>query len=313
MSYEVIHNETDCGRSTAEMNFVTMLKFPSKLAERLDQWTDNWNPVLVRELRRSVRKGYFQIIAALYLLVVPAIPIFFFFEPPLPHDIPKEIPSEAFVGCVVVWVTFYFLAAMSLIPSIDLVQTRFRDEILSLTGMTPKEVFWGYFQLGTYLSGSVCCCTLAILILCRCLGGSILLPLLLLLLAFTGSLVINLFLLSFCAKIRTMTHLVIAGLSLYFLQVPCIVVGVIVITVADFTQYKLKLVTFSAPPLGVILFLAATGIVLLGITAYRLALYHFEHPRERFFAAMVRNFLYYNGVGIFMIVFSFLLIFAYAR
>ncbi len=48
-----------------------------RLSERLDQWADGWNPVLVRELRLLTRRGWLPFAVVLYFVLIPVILLFF--------------------------------------------------------------------------------------------------------------------------------------------------------------------------------------------------------------------------------------------
>jgi hypothetical protein len=283
------------GELSGSLLFRTMLKLPVKLAERLDQWTDHWNPVLVRELRASIRGGHLPLFVILYFLAVPGLFLFFLYNPPNVYDIPEGIPPDIFPEAVLVYVTSLFaFGGGSALPVIRLILAQSRDELLNLTGMTPKEVLWGYLQLGTMLSGFVTCCTFVVLLVWTCFVGGQLWDLLLwsLSLVFAGSVVVNLVALSVFVKAKTFLQQCTTFFGHYFAVVLSFMVVVWIWERPpnpSFTQVILSLLY---------------GILFFGIMAYRLALYHFEHPHETLLAAMVRNILFYNIAGVLTLIFS---------
>jgi len=290
-----------------------MLKFPSKLAERLDQWTDGWNPVLVRELRTLVRRRYFLYAAICYFLVAPPAFFYLIFHPPAVHDMPEGMPPDVFPGFILAWITGYFVLALTLYPAAQLVHVQFKDDMLNLTGMTPRSVFWGYVQLCVVTAGFFPGCTLIVLVIWGCLFGvCILIPLMVLLPVFTVGAALSLVAFSAAVKVKTGSQLAVLLLTAFVLFFLFVLNVPTVVSVAENIEGRMKHLddfTFNVMLNATFVF----GMILLGVAAYESALHHFEQRRESFYKALTKNVIAYCGAVLLMDIVFLLLVFAYPR
>ena len=284
------------------------MKYFSALSDKLERWTDTWNPVLVRELRIAIRNGIFRVWGIAFLLLFSSLFIFFYHSPPDTTDLPEEVSRFDLVGFFLVCVTGHFIAFASLLPCFRLIRVISQTEMLDSTAMPSRKIFHGYILLGLVPSGLVSFYTVIALFLWGILtGGGIFLPVVYLLLLNAGCCVVNLVALSVFAKAKTFAQQCLVFFGHYLAIYPS--VGILALIAHLLTPWITtpldKLDDFYTIVLIVVIEILLF-LILFGTTAYRLALYHFEHPHETLYSLMGRNILIYNCVFIFAVLLCYL-------
>ncbi|MCL2744618.1 MAG: hypothetical protein FWE67_12270 [Planctomycetaceae bacterium] len=261
---------------------------------RFEKWfnriSDNWNPVIVRYLRRLRRSGNILLITAVHLLITALICIFSYlsqeciFNPEFSDLILPFFPTYTAMfigGLLVIW---------------NEVRSRIGDELLDAVPLTPKERVRGVLGTSCILSTFFLIPALPLLVFPIVVQywfiSAFLIRLGILLGCFVITQITVLHIISFFIRAKTTTEgIIIALIVVYPFNLNILVLELpFLFCLAFFLFWDLPESVITRPPF--IIAASICGALMLGTFIYlnyRLLLYHFGNRSESCWRAMFVN------------------------
>ena len=260
------------------------------LRQALEKWfdtfSDGWNPIMVRELRRGMRTWILPVITLLHLGLLTVI-----------HVADLKDPHAEFLDIVLR--IFPTIAAMLLVILLTVgndVRTRMADELLDAVPLTPKERVHGVLGTSCFLSAFFLVQALPFLLFSTSMPYSVLIRLGILLSGFVITQIVVLHFLSFFIRAKTTIEVVIVCLAIIYpfqlntiaLEGPFVVMGVLWFFILQLPELPDPVLT-SWPFIAVA---SVGGVLALASFAwlnYRLSLYHFGKRSKSCWSALGVN------------------------
>lgn len=264
-----------------------------RLFNWIDAQNDRINPIAVRDLRKLKRWYGLETLTLLALLlsVIVYAGILIYYKR-IDPDATWDAPNQALAILLVIGSIFLYIPCLTacFIPIGWLNQSQRNDELFELIPLSPKEHVWGYIQSSLILSVYSICLGLPFFVAARMVGPISDVVLLLPILAPFVALVGMLFLLSFMIRIKKQWEAVVIVLGMMYLGALPIQLPVIATMFLWGEIFGLPEL-YSTGGFGLIslLFLFPIGLTILGLTAYRLSIYHFKYRRRSLWLGVVLN------------------------
>ena len=255
-----------------------------RFAKWFDSFTDGWNPIVVRELRRLMRSWILPIATLAHLGLLAAIYI---------ADPQDPILPELFEVLVRVYPTGTALLFIGVLVLVNAVRVRLKDELLDVTPLTPKQNVHGILGTSCILSAFFLVQALPFLAFPTTVSYSVLIRLGFLFGYFFFTQIALLFALSFFIRTKTIAEVVITFLIVIYPGFGLILFNfpfVVMVIVWDMYLPLLPDAVWTTWPFIIVASIGGV-LALLSFTylAYRLSLYHFANRSKSCWRAMFVN------------------------